>query len=57
MAKGPWNRFESAREFGETCKGSKREPIELFDVAKSSQELSARGERYPKAISSMQTRY
>ena len=35
MAKQPWNRYDNAREFGETLqKALRNEPIELFDSAR-----------------------
>ena len=47
LAKGPWNRFESAREFGEHLQRAlRREPIELFDVAR----IQPRIERARRAL-------
>ena len=47
MAKQPWHRFASAREFGDTLnKALRNEPIELFDPAR----LRPRLERAAKAL-------
>jgi eukaryotic-like serine/threonine-protein kinase len=47
MAKGPWNRFGSAREFGEHLqKALKGEPIELFDASR----IQPRVERVRRAL-------
>src|SRR5262249_26306886 len=47
MAKQPWNRFDSAREFGETLqKALRNEPIELFDPAR----IQPRIQRAAKAL-------
>jgi serine/threonine protein kinase len=49
MAKQPWNRFDSAREFGETLqKALRNEPIELFDPAR----IQPRIQRATKALES-----
>jgi len=48
MAKGPWNRFGSAREFGEHLqKALKGEAIELFDAAR----IQPRVQRARRALS------
>jgi len=47
MAKQPWNRFDSAREFGETLqKALRNEPIEIFDPAR----IQPRIQRAAKAL-------
>ena len=47
MAKQPWKRFDSARDFGETLqKALRNEPIELFDPAK----IQPRIDRARKAL-------
>jgi hypothetical protein len=36
IAKQPWNRFESARDFGDTLqKAYRNEPIAIFDPART----------------------
>jgi len=47
MAKQPWNRYDSVREFGETLyKALRNEPIELFDPAR----IQPRLQRASKAL-------
>ncbi len=47
MAKQPWNRFDNAREFGETLrKALRNQPIEMFDPAR----IQPRIERANKAF-------
>lgn len=49
MAKQPWNRYESAREFGQTLwKALRNEPIELFGPAR----IQPRIQRATKALES-----
>lgn len=49
MAKQPWNRYDNAREFGETLqKALRNEPIELFDPAR----IQPRIQRANKAFES-----
>jgi serine/threonine-protein kinase len=49
MAKQPWNRFDTAREFGETLqKALRNQPIELFDAAR----IQPRIQRATKALES-----
>ena len=49
MAKQPWNRFDSAREFGDTLrKALRNQPIEIFDPAR----IQPRIQRANKALES-----
>jgi serine/threonine protein kinase len=49
MAKQPWNRFETAREFGDTLqKALRNQPIEMFDPAR----IQPRIQRASKALES-----
>jgi len=49
MAKQPWNRFETAREFGDTLqKALRNQPIEMFDPAR----IQPRIQRATKALES-----